>query len=87
MPQPERETAATVVPGSAADLPEPRRRALAVLLQPGLAHVVDLVAWREGDELHTAAAGGHVVRSLALPAKRSTSRRARPGSCAAGTGR
>ena len=36
-----------------------RKRALAVLLDPGLAHIVDLVCWREGDLVHVADSTGH----------------------------
>jgi phosphonoacetate hydrolase len=38
-----------------------RDRALDVLLDPALAHVVDLVCWREQDLVHVADARGHVA--------------------------
>ena len=44
-----------------ADLATLRARALEVLLAPDLAHVVDLVAWRDGEALHVADAAGHAV--------------------------
>jgi phosphonoacetate hydrolase len=47
-------------PGDPAHL---RARALEVLLAPALAHVVELVAWREGDGVHVADSTGHSVLS------------------------
>ena len=41
------------------ELPLLRARALEVLLDPSLAHVVDLVCWREGDLVHVADSCGH----------------------------
>jgi phosphonoacetate hydrolase len=38
-----------------------RDRALDVLLDPALAHVVDLVCWREGGHVHVADSAGHVA--------------------------
>jgi phosphonoacetate hydrolase len=38
-----------------------REAALDVLLDPSLAHVVDLVCWREGDLVHVADSAGHVA--------------------------
>ena len=38
-----------------------RARALAVLLDPALAHVVDLVCWRQDDLVHVADSAGHVT--------------------------
>jgi phosphonoacetate hydrolase len=55
VPLPDREYAAVTAPGDASDL---RERALAVLTSPALAHVVDLVAWRDGDLVHVAAQRG-----------------------------
>ena len=51
-----RDDAADAARDDAADL---RRRALAVLLRPDLAHVVDLVCWRDGDLVHVADTLGH----------------------------
>ena len=42
-----------------ADSDDLRLRALAVLLRPDLAHVVDLVCWREGELVHVADSLGH----------------------------
>lgn len=44
-----------------------RARALAVLLDPALAHVVDLVAWADGDWVHAATAYGESRVSRAEP--------------------
>jgi hypothetical protein len=55
VPLPSRGYPAFTSPGELADL---RARALAVLTEPGLAHVVDLVAWREDDLVHVAAHRG-----------------------------
>ncbi len=75
MPLPSRDLAATatstaVHTGSAPgpnpeDLPELRERALAVLLDASLAHVVDLVAWRDDALVHVADADGHSVLTRA----------------------
>ena len=46
---------------SAGALGDLRERALAVLLDPALAHVVDLVAWPEADGVHVADSEGHSV--------------------------
>ena len=56
MPLPSRTYDAHVFDGEVNDL---RQRALAVLLAPDLAHVVDLVCWREGDLVHVADSTGH----------------------------
>ncbi len=56
VPLPSRDYPAFTNAGELADL---RVRALEVLIGPGLAHVVDLVAWREGDLVHVAARRGH----------------------------
>jgi phosphonoacetate hydrolase len=58
VPLPSREFPAHISTGDVADL---RRRALDVLLRPELAHVVDLVAWREADGVHVADSLGHSV--------------------------
>lgn len=55
MPLPDRTYAAHVSSGDTAAL---RERALAVLTGPELAHVVDLVAWKDGDLVHVAAHRG-----------------------------
>ena len=62
VPLPSRDLADSVVrPGRAdGDL---RARALAVLLDPALAHVVGLVCWRDGERVHVADADGHVALS------------------------
>jgi hypothetical protein len=44
---------------SLGDVEPTRRRALEVLLDPALAHVVDLVAWRDGELVHVADSTGH----------------------------
>ena len=60
VPLPSRDQSARVVctghPGAGL-----RERALAVLLDPALAHVVDLVCWRDGQRVHVADAEGHVA--------------------------
>ena len=60
MPLPSRDlTAARVAEaGGGVDL---RERALDVLLDPALAHVVALVCWRDGDAVHVADSEGHVT--------------------------
>ena len=58
MPLPTRSFEPWTSHGHGADL---RDRALAVLLDPALAHVVDLVAWPESDGVHVADSQGHVV--------------------------
>ncbi len=45
------------------DLATLRARALEILTSPGLAHLVDLVAWKEGELVHVAAHRGHVTLS------------------------
>jgi phosphonoacetate hydrolase len=57
-------------PGSAAapqDLPELRKAALDVLLAPELSGIVDLVAWRDGDDLHVADSEGHATLDRRAP--------------------
>ena len=56
MPLPSREYDAFVNPGALVDL---RARALSVLLHEDLAHIVDVVAWREGADVHVADSTGH----------------------------
>lgn len=56
MPLPSRSYDAHV---SAGDLGALRSRALDVLLSEDLAHVVELVAWRDGEHLHVADSTGH----------------------------
>jgi hypothetical protein len=58
VPLPSRDYPAVTHAGELADL---RERALAVLTAPELAHVVDLVAWREDDLVHVAAHRGHAT--------------------------
>ncbi|MCU1622771.1 MAG: type phosphodiesterase/nucleotide pyrophosphatase [Frankiales bacterium] len=58
MPLPTRSFVPWTAHGHGADL---RERALAVLLGPALAQVVDLVAWPEEDGVHVADSLGHVV--------------------------
>ncbi|MCW2725894.1 MAG: type phosphodiesterase/nucleotide pyrophosphatase [Frankiales bacterium] len=59
MPLPDRDLrSARVSPGSDGHL---RERALDVLLDPSLAHVVDLVCWPEYGRVHVADARGHVA--------------------------
>jgi len=60
LPLPERTYTPYVGHGPLGDL---RRRALEVLTSPGLAYLVDLVAWREGDLVHVAAHRGHATLS------------------------
>ena len=58
VPLPSRDLSATVSPGAAtADL---RRAALEVLLDPALSHIVDLVCWQSGRQVHVADALGEV---------------------------
>jgi phosphonoacetate hydrolase len=60
VPLPSREFPAHSGPEPAQeDLAELRGRALEVLLRPELAHVVELVAWREGELVHVADSTGH----------------------------
>ena len=63
MPLPSRDlTAAPVVrPGPGSPSADLRERALEVLLDPALAHVVALVCWRDGDVVHVADSGGWVA--------------------------
>ncbi len=56
VPLPTRSFPARLAAGQGTDL---RDRALAVLLDPSLAHVVELVAWPEGAEVHVADSTGH----------------------------
>ncbi len=58
MPLPSRAYDPYVSSGGLADL---RGRALAVLLGDDLAHLVELVAWREGDDVHVADSTGHAA--------------------------
>jgi hypothetical protein len=58
VPLPSREFTPYLSTGAADDL---RERALAVLLDPALAHVVDLVAWAAPDGVHVADSHGHAV--------------------------
>jgi hypothetical protein len=46
---------------STGELADLRARALAVLLHEDLAHIVDLVAWRDGAEVHVADSTGHAA--------------------------
>ena len=64
MPLPSRDlsAAATVSPGGVT--PGIRDRALDVLLDPALAHVVDLICWREGDQVHVADSQGRSALAL-----------------------
>jgi phosphonoacetate hydrolase len=60
VPLPSRDLAATVSPsGAVHHLPALRDRALDVLLDPSLAHVVDLVCWLERGLVHVADSLGH----------------------------
>lgn len=60
MPLPSRSYDAFVSSGERAAL---RERALEVLLAPALGHIVDLVAWRDGDLVHVADSTGHSTLS------------------------
>jgi hypothetical protein len=61
VPLPSRDlTAARVVRAGSADI-DLRARALEVLLDPALAHVVALVCWRDGDAVHVANSAGQVT--------------------------
>ena len=60
MPLPSRAYDAYVSTGDPDDL---RNRALAVLLSPDLAHVIDLVCWRDGALVHVADSTGHSTLS------------------------
>ncbi|MCW2543300.1 MAG: type phosphodiesterase/nucleotide pyrophosphatase [Frankiales bacterium] len=59
MPLPSRDYAAFVSEGS-----ELRGKALSVLLRDDLAHIVDLVCWREGALVHVADSTGHSTLTL-----------------------
>lgn len=60
MPLPSRDLSATTSPGSpGTHLPTLRDRAMDVLLDPALAHVVDLVCWLERGLVHVADSRGH----------------------------
>ena len=62
MPLPSRDlTAATVVRAVGSPSADLRARALEVLLDPALTHVVALVCWRDGDTVHVADSRGHVT--------------------------
>ena len=58
MPLPTRVFEPWTADGHGTDL---RERALAVLLDPSLAHLVDLVAWAAADGVHVADSLGHIV--------------------------
>ena len=58
MPSPSRATGPVTVVGAPADLVESRGRALDVLLADSLAHIVELVAWVDGEWLHAANSTG-----------------------------
>ena len=60
MPLRSRDLAASAVSHAAPGDAELRERALAVLLDPSLAHVVDLVCWRDGDDVCVADSRGRV---------------------------
>ncbi len=61
MPLLSRDLGARVVVQPAGSVQGLRERALDVLLSPGLAHVVDLVCWRDGDLVHVADSLGRVT--------------------------
>jgi hypothetical protein len=63
VPSPNRDLPVVTADGPVFD----RDRALEVLLDPGLAHVVDLVAWPDGDEIHVANSEGHARMLRAEP--------------------
>ncbi|MCU1593558.1 MAG: type phosphodiesterase/nucleotide pyrophosphatase [Frankiales bacterium] len=56
MPLPSRDFTPYVSAGDQADV---RNRALQVLLSEDLAHIVDVVAWRDGEHVHVADSTGH----------------------------
>src|SRR5690242_7185331 len=60
MPLPDRTYTPYVGSGPIGDL---RRRALEVLTSPGLAYLVDLVAWKQDELVHVAAHRGHATLS------------------------
>jgi phosphonoacetate hydrolase len=60
-PLPSRDLTANVVVQSGLATPALRDRALDVLLDPALAHVVDLVCWHEKGLVHVADSAGHVA--------------------------
>jgi predicted AlkP superfamily pyrophosphatase or phosphodiesterase len=61
VPLPFRDLAGTAVVSSGATTSALRDEALDVLLDPGLAHVVDLVCWLEHGLVHVADSAGHVA--------------------------
>jgi hypothetical protein len=61
VPLPSRDLAGTAVVSSGPTTSALRERALDVLLDPALAHVVDLVCWLEHGLVHVADSGGHVA--------------------------
>jgi hypothetical protein len=61
VPLPSRDLTAGSVVRSGLATPRLRERALDVLLDPALAHVVDLVCWLESGLVHVADANGHVA--------------------------
>ena len=61
MPLPSRDLSASAVVRSGPTTAALRDRALDVLLDPGLAHVVDLVCWLEKGLVHVADSAGHVA--------------------------
>ena len=68
MPEPDRDTSATVSPGAAGDdVRRLRDRALEVLLSPALAPAVALVAWRDGEHVHAADRDGEVRFAVDAP--------------------
>lgn len=72
MPSPNRDLAAYANPeprpdAAGSDSPAQREAALRVLLDPGLAAVVDLVAWPDGDTIHVANSEGEAVMAREDP--------------------
>jgi phosphonoacetate hydrolase len=61
VPLPSRDLTAGAVVRGGRDLPHLREAALDVLLDPALAHVVDLVCWLEKGLVHVADSRGHVA--------------------------
>ena len=61
MPLPSRDLTAAAVVRAGLTTPALRDRALDVLLDPALAHVVDLVCWLEKGLVHVADSAGHVA--------------------------
>ena len=59
MPLPSRDLTASVIVSAGVMQPALRDRALDVLLDPALAHVVDLVCWHEHGLVHVADSAGH----------------------------